>query len=371
MSDTGIEIQGSPSVAPLDPSTQKIGTDEVRGLDVETLRRRSIIRGTEGPDIIFTTSKSDRVLALGGDDIIYGSLGRDFINGGDGKDTVDYQLLNQAITLLPQGAVGNGSQLQSIEVIKGKAGLLNAIDASASTDSRASISVDLSSSGQSVTVQFPTGGSQTLELANFVNVTGTAGNDKIVNGATNSVINGGGGDDTIDSQGKLTGGAGNDSISGGADDNIINGTDSTALGVGEKDTLTGREGGDRFVVGEGTSVYYRDSFLNSDPNGERSFAYVTDLSPGDQIQLAPGNYKTEFGDDGTYTVSEITQVDGMDVGTGLYNDLILKAQFTGFSAARKASVDGKLSVESVTSNDLPQGEFSIASGQQIGFLVGA
>jgi Ca2+-binding RTX toxin-like protein len=107
MSETGIEIQGSPSVAPLESSVQNIGTEEVQSLDAETLRRRSIIRGTEGPDILFTTSKSDRVLALGGDDIIYGSLGRDFIDGGEGKDTVDYQLLNRAITLLPQGAVGN------------------------------------------------------------------------------------------------------------------------------------------------------------------------------------------------------------------------------------------------------------------------
>ncbi len=371
MADTGIEIQGGPSVAPLDMSVEKLGTEDVRGLDVETLRRRpSIIRGTDNPDIIFTTPKSDRVFALGGDDLIYGSLGKDVIDGGDGKDTVDYRFLNRPVTLLPQGAVGNGSQLRSIEVIKGAAGQLNAIDASSSTDASASISVDLSPQAQSVTVQFPFGGSQTLELANFVNVTGTAGNDKIVNGAANSVLNGGGGDDFISSQGRLTGGAGNDTIIGGADDNIINGTDSNAKGLGERDTLTGGAGGDRFIVGEGTTVYYRDSFLSSDPNGERSYASVTDLSPGDQIQLAPGNYKTEFGPDGTYSISEITKVDGTEVGTGIYNDLILKAQLGGFGElARTASVDGKSS--SVAGTDLPQGTISIASGQKIGFLVGA
>ncbi|MFM6269894.1 MAG: calcium-binding protein, partial [Dolichospermum sp.] len=105
---------------------------------------------------------------------------------------------------------------------------------------------------------------------NRFQITGTAANDSITTGGGNDTINGGAGNDNIN------GGDGNDNIDG------VNGASLTP-GLGEKDTLTGGTGSDRFILGNATTAYYDDG--NTLTNGSNDYADITDFNTGDIIQL--------------------------------------------------------------------------------------
>ncbi|MFM6311960.1 MAG: calcium-binding protein, partial [Dolichospermum sp.] len=105
---------------------------------------------------------------------------------------------------------------------------------------------------------------------NRFQITGTAANDTITTGGGNDTINGGAGNDNIN------GGDGNDNIDG------VNGASLTP-GLGEKDTLTGGTGSDRFILGNATTAYYDDG--NTLTNGSNDYADITDFNIGDIIQL--------------------------------------------------------------------------------------
>lgn len=47
------------------------------------------VRGTNGNDIYYGDGTAERLLALGGNDTIYGYGGDDYIDGGDGNDLID------------------------------------------------------------------------------------------------------------------------------------------------------------------------------------------------------------------------------------------------------------------------------------------
>jgi hypothetical protein len=69
----------------------------------------------------------------------------------------------------------------------------------------------------------------------------------------------------------------------------LNGTDSTALGVGEKDNLRGGADGDTFILGETGLVYYDDG--NNAGNGASDYALIWDYQAGvDTVQVAAGTY---------------------------------------------------------------------------------
>ncbi|MFM5941491.1 MAG: hypothetical protein ACKOQ2_01920, partial [Dolichospermum sp.] len=62
----------------------------------------------------------------------------------------------------------------------------------------------------------------------------------------------------------------------------VNGASLTP-GLGEKDTLTGGTGSDRFILGNATKVYYDDG--NTLTNDSNDYADITDFNIGDIIQL--------------------------------------------------------------------------------------
>jgi Ca2+-binding RTX toxin-like protein len=100
----------------------------------------------------------------------------------------------------------------------------------------------------------------------------------------------------------LTGNSGNNSLSGATGHDLLSGGDGndTLLGAlatstggrGEIDTLTGGAGNDVFILGTTAGCLYDDG--NTKIAGTTDYAYITDFSSGDKLQLrgtAYTNYK--------------------------------------------------------------------------------
>ncbi|MGL5833356.1 MAG: calcium-binding protein [Waterburya sp.] len=327
------------------------GTITIQGDNNQNLRITNQsgvnVTGTEGPDILNGSDGNDTINALGGDDTIFGSLGLDRVDGGAGSDTVDYSSVNGTITLFPQGLLNNGnpqtSQLVNMETIIAASGKANTIDASAVTSSLgATLDVNLGTNKLTVN-NIPNLGTQNFTVQNFVNVKGTQNNDSIIGNNAANNLSGNGGNDV------LTGAGGNDVLTGGGGNDTLSGTDSSAKGVGELDNLTGGEGIDKFLLGDSSGAFYEG-------RGDGDFAKISDFGAGEQIQLGSGDtYQIERGS-GTFKVFVTT--DGA-------KDLIADVSFGSSSAnARTANSSDVLA-------EVPEGDFSITSGESLGIFVGA
>jgi hypothetical protein len=180
---------------------------------------------------------------------------------------------------------------------------------------------------------------QRYSVLNFANAIGTAQADELIGNVQDNRLDGGEGDD------------------------LLQGT-STSKGLKERDILTGG-GYDRFVGGTQDNPFYVDPFSSSDPNGKASFATITDLSFGDQIQLAAGQeYLADFADDGiTYTIKQRSTLAN---GT-IYDNLIIRATFTGGTSAIAKTTAGLDSIASPA----PQGAFTLVAEQSLGIIIGA
>jgi Ca2+-binding RTX toxin-like protein len=202
------------------------------------------LRGGAGNDVLDGKGGNDNLLGETGDDWLIGSSGNDILNGADGNDTADYAYLGQAITLQAMGKVLKGplgtDDLVKVETIVGAIEKANTIDGSTAM-APASLDVDLAANSLKVNglpsvLQFT--------VKNFVNVTGTSQNDRIIGDAANNVILGGAGNDSID------GGAGDDTINGGDGDDSIND------GRG-KNLIIASSGFDRLFLSPDSIVDYR------------------------------------------------------------------------------------------------------------------
>jgi Ca2+-binding RTX toxin-like protein len=305
------------------------------------------VTGTDAPDILNGSDGNDTIEAMGGNDTIFGSLGEDEVNGGADTDTIDYSSLDAAITLFPQGRLDNEdspeNQLIDMETIIGASGQPNTIDASAvTTDLGATLDVDLGTNKLTVN-NIPGLGTQNFTVQNFVNVNGTQNDDSIIGNNEANTINGNGGNDF------LTGTGGNDVLTGGDGNDTLSGTDSSARGLGESDNLTGSAGTDKFILGDSSGAFY-------ETQGDSDFAKISDFSSGEQIQLGSGDtYEIERGS-GNFKVFVTT--DGA-------RDLIADVSFGSSSSnARTSNATDVLT-------GVPEGDFSIASGENVGIFVGA
>jgi Ca2+-binding RTX toxin-like protein len=154
------------------------------------------------------TADADMIGGTAGNDTISGNNGDDFLHGGDGDDTID-----------------GGSH---DDVMSGGAG----------TDT-----ADYSGFGAGATVNLETGtatdgGGGTDTLSGFENVLGTNADDTITGNEADNVLTGNAGNDALhgqDGDDTLIGGAGNDTLTGGAGDDLLQG------GSGD-DILTGGAG---------------------------------------------------------------------------------------------------------------------------------
>ncbi|MEO1592015.1 MAG: hypothetical protein AAFU71_12070 [Cyanobacteria bacterium J06632_22] len=135
---------------------------------------------------------------------------------------------------------------------------------------------------------------------------GHGGDDRLLGGAGNDQIFGNGGNDALFGQGgndRLTGGPGNDELYGGPGQDWLLGTTSNTLGRGEQDLLIGGDGADRFVLANGSGIFYGDGLPGR--LGTEDFALIRGLGSEDRIQLKQGaqyrlqpNYTVSSGETG-------------------------------------------------------------------------
>ena len=317
------------------------------------------IEGTDNPEILFSTPGNDLVLAKGGDDTILGSFGDDTYSGGDGFDTLDYTFLGQKITLLPRGFIGNGdsqgSQIQEIERIVGAPKQDNTIDGSGGGKTPVFFTIDLSEN-QLIVEDIPGLGSVTFVVENFVNVEGTENSDFIIGNNKNNQLSGNGGNDT------LIGLFGNDTLDGGSGNDTLTGADPDVEDTvrREKDILTGGSGTDKFVLGNESGSFYDDF-------GNRDFAKITDFTFGEQIQLGSGEtYNVEQNRNGF----KIFVVE--DFGRDLIGKVTIASGISSAATLRSAAVTtDALTTDAVSSSftDIPEGDFTLNSGEQKGIFV--
>lgn len=255
--------------------------------------------GQSGDDVLDGGNGNDYIYGEADNDYIFGSNGFDAMNGGTGFDTVDYSLLNKAITLEAAGVVDKGNaefdQVFAVEKIVGAAGFANTIDGSTGDSSDVFFSVDLSTSNLTVN-GIPGLGSQTFVVENFVNVVGTTQNDTIGGNSADNFLVGGAGDDILfgaDGNDLIAGDFGNDIIGGG------NGNDVVLGGIGN-DFIDGGTGSDTMdysqldsaisleatgVVNKGTAGV--DQVVDVETIiGNASFFNTIDASTGDSTTVS-------------------------------------------------------------------------------------
>ncbi|WP_413171279.1 beta strand repeat-containing protein [Anabaena azotica] len=189
------------------------------------------------------TSGNDTITGTSSNDTINSGLGYDTVDGGAGTDLLilDYSSVD---TNLDVGGIGSSISSSSTG---GFNGYFYAYYGSFYGTYRVNFS----------------------NIEQF-QITGTGRSDSISTGDGNDTINGG---------------AGNDNINAGGGNDTINGVNETLLtpGLGEKDTLTGGTGSDRFILGNATTAYYDDG--NTLTTGSNDYADITDFNTGDIIQL--------------------------------------------------------------------------------------
>ena len=358
-----IPIDNFPMSEPTSGAIIRVGDDtgkaELDSSSIQLIPPLNEIEGTNNPEILFSTPGNDLVLAKGGNDTIFGSLGDDFYNGGDGFDTLDYTFLGQKITLLPRGFIGNGdsqgSQIQEIERIVGAPKQDNTIDGSGGGGTPVFFTIDLSEN-QLIVEDTPTLGSVSFVVENFVNVEGTENSDFIIGNNKNNQLSGNGGNDT------LIGLFGNDTLDGGSGNDTLTGADPDVQDTvrREKDILTGGSGTDKFVLGNESGSFYNDF-------GNRDFAKITDFTFGEQIQLGSGEtYNVEQNRNGF----EIFVVE--DFGRDLIGKVTIASGISSAATLRSAAVTtDALTTDAVSSSftDIPEGDFTLNSGEQKGIFV--
>lgn len=119
----------------------------------------------------------------------------------------------------------------------------------------------------------------TYIISTYNQVIGGNGKEQLVGTALNDEIYGKNGSDV------LTGLGASDALDGGNGADTLIGVNCKLAnpGLKEIDALTGGNGSDRFVLGDRNTSYYNDR--NSDSQGLRDYALITDFKNSDTVQL--------------------------------------------------------------------------------------
>ena len=214
--------------------------------------------GGSGNDQLFGDAGNDTLLGKGGVDLLFGGAGNDTLTGGTGNDQVFGQAGNDRMIW------NNGD---NTDLNEGGAG----ID---------TVEVNGANAADQFTVT-PNGSRVRFDRTNLVPFSIDIGTTE------NLVVNGNGGDDTLDAsalpagliQLTVDGGAGNDTIIGGqGDDRLFGGDgDDTITGGHGTDVMTGGAGDDVLVwnPGDGNDVLEGgdgiDTMLFNGSNGNEKF----------------------------------------------------------------------------------------------------
>ncbi|MBD2203612.1 peptidoglycan DD-metalloendopeptidase family protein [Calothrix sp. FACHB-1219] len=200
---------------------------------------QQLIRGDSGNNTSYGTKDSDQIYGYNGNDSLYGNDGKDSIYGGGNDDKLwggnnDDKLWGEDGSDELRGDDGND---------------------------------ELRGGGNDDKLW---GGNQDDKLW------GEDGNDQLVGDSGNDELNGGNGDDKIWGSGnddKLWGEKGNDQLNGDDGNDILYGYGFSST---ERDTLSGGNGSDRFILGDASNIFY-DKSKNSD------YAVITDFIRGEDV----------------------------------------------------------------------------------------
>jgi Ca2+-binding RTX toxin-like protein len=284
---------------------------------INTSDGNDTIDGGSGNDTISAGGGNDVLKGGSGDDTLDAGFGNDSIDGGDGTDLLidDFSGITTAVTLDNTGAsivAPTGTTISNVEAFNVTTGVGNdtiklkgrfndtlktqdgddiissglgydTIDGGSGNDL---LILDYSANNYSgINTSFNSGNGyfyayyqsgNPYDRVDFSNIekfqiTGTQVNDSITTGNGNDTLISGGRNDTLDA------GGGNDILIG------VDPSSSTA-GRGELDYLTGGNGNDLFVLGDGLKFFYDDGRTNSAGLGD--YADIKDFnSTQDIIQL--------------------------------------------------------------------------------------
>ncbi len=265
----------------------------ISGAGNDTLRGNAVANALSGQD---------------GSDLLDGRAGNDTLNGGDGADT----LLG-----------GDGDDLITTD------GLVSAddiVDGGLGIDTLDYTYLDLALGAPGVTLDLQLAAAQNTiaagidTISNVENVIGSVRNDTLNGSDVANMLTGGAGDDTINGNGGddvLDGSTGSDILIGGGGNDVLNGGMFGGI-AGERDTLTGGAGADRFVFDSVSASAF--AAFPAQPDRITDFSTID----GDKLDVhgvfAPGTVGsfTPNGRDGAFTgvAGQIQILTGISAGGG-------------------------------------------------------
>lgn len=225
------------------------------------------IRGAEGADTILGGDAAEALSGVGGDDLLFGGGGNDFLFGGPGSDTLHGGAGNDSFDALGLFRAASASDEVSVfggagndRIVLGTAGAAR-IDGGAGRDvieffgsTDTGFSLDLRLSGlQEIAADLR------VEVTGVELLIGGEMSDSVTLGAVAMRVEGRSGDDTLtggDGADHLSGELGLDRLAGEAGDDTLLGGGSPDLleGGAGRDLLEGASGGDRLDGGDGADV---------------------------------------------------------------------------------------------------------------------
>nr|MDA8124879.1 hypothetical protein [Deltaproteobacteria bacterium] len=216
-------------------------------------------RGTYGAEIITGTSISDRISALGGDDVIIGGAGNDLLDGGSGSDTYLFNLGDGVDTIRDKADAEAGN------VVRFGAGI-TVSDLQLFYEGSALV-IRVGQGGDALTLEGfnpdDAYGSHAIEAFEFADGTSLSYNELIDLGFG---ISGTSGDDTLvgtNANDTFRSGSGNDVLSGGAGDDTYQFLKSAGI-----DTIQDDAAGQVNTLVFGPGVSLSDIRLSHDPSSQ-------------------------------------------------------------------------------------------------------
>ena len=324
-SNESVSSFSSVSFVDLTPQNDLYPGDQFPSPDGDTF-----IRARAGNDFVIGDGNlndigNDTILGQGGDDILIGGAGNDSLNGGAGNDSLygdvgpntnpelggfgnDTLVGGNGDDLL-DGGIGNDTLVGG----NGNDNLFggdgdDTLNGNKGEDRLSGgFGNDLLNGGADNDFIFGQEGNDTVK--------GGDGDDQIygdrferfTGGSSEDFLNGGNGNDT------LYGGVGNDTVRGSAGDDLLFGVGTALSGIdfgrGTIDVLTGGDGKDIFVLGQGeNNVFYNDRIPNNE--GTRDYALITDFNLGtDSLDVA--------GSSNNYALRPVGG-SGLPTGTGVF-----------------------------------------------------
>lgn len=301
-------------------STQSINGKPVSESNGPTFPQFDRIVGKDEDDELRGDNKSNSILALKGNDKVYGNDGNDGINGGGGKDILRGNNGNDVI-FGDYDENGNADQINAgNDTLHGHNGNDTLSGQGREDQVFGGKGNDQIKGGDDNDTLFGGSGNDTLFGDAPSLEPGISGNDKLHGGDGNDFVSGNDGKDRVQGGSGndfLIGGLKNDTLIGNNGNDVLIGADiifaaEDNLGFGQVDKLYGNKGADLFALGLKDSNSSREQVLYDDGDvnnaGKADYALIQDFTGVDRVFL--------IGDDDDYSLGS-SPIKGIS-GTGIF-----------------------------------------------------